>query len=394
MKIVHVVHSYYPNLGGIEYAVKNLAEEQVKLGHEVHVITAWRPGLLKEEYIDNVYVHRIKALKLYTPDITLPREYPDSLLKDADIVHAHSHNNLFSVKLLKRAKMLSAKTACYFMAVDAFDDHPNRLIRFLAPYYSRRNAMLLLKLCDLKLVKNVRDYQILNKRYHAKKIYIVPDGIPKHILKYHFTDPKKFRHKYRIKHNELFIFIGRIHKLKGVHILIEALKYLPEDIGVIIIGPDDGFANKVIRKAKKLEVAKRVYMLGKVDEKTKIGAIDSSIALILPSICNYVEAYSIVISEAWAREKSVIASNIGAIPFRIKHMINGILVPPQNPYALAKAMIKLLNDKELNRKLGKQGKETLKTWDEIALTITNLYREINEERKERGGERLTKKELY
>jgi glycosyltransferase involved in cell wall biosynthesis len=40
MRIAHVVHSYFPRIGGIERAVQHLAEEQVKLGHEVTVITS------------------------------------------------------------------------------------------------------------------------------------------------------------------------------------------------------------------------------------------------------------------------------------------------------------------------------------------------------------------
>ncbi|MCX8137678.1 glycosyltransferase [Pyrobaculum aerophilum] len=40
MKIVHVHHHYWPVVGGLENAVKALAEEQARLGHEVHVVTS------------------------------------------------------------------------------------------------------------------------------------------------------------------------------------------------------------------------------------------------------------------------------------------------------------------------------------------------------------------
>ena len=56
-----------------------------------------------------------------------------------------------------------------------------------------------------------------------------------------------------------------------------------------------------------------VAFLGFVDEKSKVGTLDASLALVLPSVCNHVEVYLIVISEAWARNKPVIASAVGEI---------------------------------------------------------------------------------
>jgi len=114
--------------------------------------------------------------------------------------------------------------------------------------------------------------------------------------------------------------------------------------------------------------------LGYVDEKTKIGALDASIALVLPSICNYVEVFSIVISEAWARNKPVIATAVGEIPYRVKHMINGLLIPPKNPQKLAEAIITLLNDENLRTKLGTEGRRNILTWSEIATKIISIYK--------------------
>jgi len=80
-----------------------------------------------------------------------------------------------------------------------------------------------------------------------------------------------------------------------------------------------------------------------------------------------------VISEAWARGKPIVASSVGGIPYRVKHMINGILVPPRNPKALAEAILKLLEDRTLAEKMGLEGKKKLKTWSEIASMLVNLY---------------------
>ncbi len=54
--------------------------------------------------------------------------------------------------------------------------------------------------------------------------------------------------------------------------------------------------------------------MGFVSEEAKIDAPDASTAPVLPSISNYVEAFSLAITEAWARGKLVVASAVGEIP--------------------------------------------------------------------------------
>jgi glycosyltransferase involved in cell wall biosynthesis len=108
MKIIHVQHHYWPVVGGLENVVKALAEGMTKLGHEVHVITSiyGAEGRPKEEIINGVYVHRIRSIRLGYPDLTYPLSYPVDVLKNADIIHGHSHNSLFTSRLLRRLKDL------------------------------------------------------------------------------------------------------------------------------------------------------------------------------------------------------------------------------------------------------------------------------------------------
>jgi glycosyltransferase involved in cell wall biosynthesis len=376
MKVVHVITHYHPIIGGLERAVQSLAEELAKMSHEVHVITSRfgaenRP---KEEVINGVYVHRVKALRLRFADLTYPLEYAEKVIRDADIVHGHSQNSLFTVKIIEKAKSLGVKTATYFMAVDALYDHPNPLVRLLGSFYASYMLRQAIALSDTRLVKSFRDLEILRNRYEVEAIY-VPDGISEEIVNAP-NMAEEFRERYRIR-EPFIVYIGRLHRLKGIDVLIKAMSIAVKEyprLRAVIIGPEDQRPYREL--AQRLGIEDNVVFLGYVDEKTKIGALDASIALVLPSVCNYVEVFSIVISEAWARNKSVIASAVGEIPYRVKHMINGILVPPKNPQKLAEAIITLLNDKNLRTKLGIEGRESISTWSEIAIKFASIYKQF------------------
>ncbi len=364
----------------MERAVQYLAEEQVKLGHEVHVVTSTHGAKNRptEEHINGVHVHRVKAWRLHYPDLTVPRVIPIELLKRADVVHVHSHNSLFSIRMLSEAFKLGVKSACYFMAVDAFEDHPSLFIRFLGPYYGRRNTKRALKMTDLVLVKSMRDREVLRKAYGANAEYL-PDAVPDYYFTAKKGDASDFRERFKIKQEKIFLYIGRMHRLKGPHILVKALKYINEDIAVVFIGPDGGYLKEVLNLAARIGVKDRIYMLGYVGEETKIQALDSATALVLPSIADYVEVYPMVISEAWAREKPVIASKVGGIPYRIRNRVNGILVEPSNPKTLADAMLELINNGTLAKEMGRNGKKDVFSWKEIAMKSIELYRQVLED---------------
>jgi glycosyltransferase involved in cell wall biosynthesis len=380
LKIIHTVHSYFPKIGGIERAVQYLAEEQARLGHDVTVITsnidvADSP---KEETINEVKVVRLKSRRPLYNDLTIPLEEPP--IKDVDIIHAHSQNSLFSIIVAERLKAKSdGKVAFHFMAVEAFRDHPNFFIRRLAPYYGRRNTRKALEIADLPLVRSIRDLEILRGKYGVEAEYL-PDAVPDYYFTAEKADPDEFRKKFGIKQEKIFLFVGRLHKLKGPHILVKALKYVGEDVAAVFIGPDGGYLKETLNLAKRLGILERVYYLGYVDEEIKIKALDSATALVLPSIADYVEVYPMVISEAWAREKPVIASMVGGIPYRIKQDFNGVLVDPSDPRMLAEAMLKLTHDKELAEGMGRNGRKEVFSWREIAAKSIQLYMRVLENR--------------
>jgi len=373
MRIVHIHHHYWPVIGGLENVVKALAEGMAKLGHEVHVITSAygaqdRP---REEEMNGVHIHRVKSIRLGYPDLTYPLEYPIDVLRKADVMHGHSQNSLFTVKIIEKAKELGVKTVMHFMAVDALNDHPNSLVRLLGPLYGRWTVLRAIRSSDVRLVKSLRDEEMLKSRYGIDAVY-VPDGVDEGLL----NTPNmagEFKARYGI--NEPFVvYVGRLHRLKGIDVLIKAISIATKEeptLTAVIVGPRDQRPYREL--AIRLGVGRNVVFTGFVSEEVKISALDASTALVLPSISNYVEVFSLAITEAWARGKPVVTSAVGEVPYRVRHMVNGLLVPPRNPKALANAILQLVRDRRLSERLGAEGRGRVTTWGKVIDELLKLY---------------------
>jgi glycosyltransferase involved in cell wall biosynthesis len=160
----------------------------------------------------------------------------------------------------------------------------------------------------------------------------------------------EIRKKLRIK-NEIFVIgaIGRMVWQKGFEYLIEAasnvIKEYPEARFLIVgEGPLKG---KLKVKSEKLRVENKVIFTGfQTDIKEILSAID---ILVIPSL---LEGFPMITLEAMAMAKPIIATNIDGITEQITDGINGILIPPKDPSAMAQAIITLINNREKAKAMG------------------------------------------
>lgn len=373
-----MVSSFYPNIGGIERAVQFLAEELVSLGHDVHVITSdlSRSGkrLKRREALGRMLIERLPS-KLIFKGLKVPIVRPK--LKDYDVLHIHSQGALFSLSIgMMNKKTEKIPCVLHVMAIDTLRDHPSNFVRSIGPLYEKVGLKTALFFADVVLARSRRDLNLLETQYGIKG-FLVPDGVPE----YYFdkANPGRFRKKYQISEDNIILFIGRLNSLKGPHILLKSAPVVLKDFpstSFVFIGPDDGMGSYLKREAERLRVADRVKFLGFIEEVDKLSALEACSALALPSLSDIVEVYPMVVSEAWARKKPVIASTIGGIPWRVKHKTNGILVPPNDVTALAKAVVQVLSRSDLARHWGNNGFKEVYTWREIALRMHKIYYKI------------------
>jgi len=372
LNIVHISTLYNPFVGGLEIAVQKIAEGQKILQNDVTVVTSNFIGSLKNiDYINGVAIIRVKVLRSKYPYLIYPIEIPKIFLEKANVIHGWSHNYLFVYKLIRYAKKVLRKPiVVYFIGVDYLKKHHNFLIRFIGYPYQKVITNLFIDTIDLALVTNDYEKKLLREIYGVDSV-VVPHGIDEIYLK-HPNMEKYFREKYGIE-NRIISFIGRIHPTKGIDLLIKAFALVSRenpDTTLVIAGKgDEKYIRKCLLLAKKLGISNKIIYLGYIDELDKIGLIDSSDVIILPSK-HAGESYPIIVNEVKARGKPIVATNYGSLPYLILDGVEGVIVEP-DPRSLASGIIKVLFNNNRYRPVTR-----INSWSEIVRLLEKIYYEV------------------
>jgi glycosyltransferase involved in cell wall biosynthesis len=376
VKIVHIHHHFWPVVGGLERVIQSIAEELVKLGHENLVVTSKidakdRPS---EEVINGIYIHRVKALRLYFQDLTIPMEIPIRVLKEADVVICWSQNSYFVYKVCREAKKLGRFLAVQFLGVDYLKYHYNPLLRLPSYIYQKLITKKMSDLADIALVTNEYERSLLKEEYGLDAI-VVPHGIDEVYLELPSMD-EGFRRKYNVK-GKIVAFIGRIHPTKGLDLLIKAFAEVAMKVSgavLIIAGSgDERYLGKCLKLARILGVEEKVKYIGYISEEDKIALIDASDTVVLPTK-HAGESYPLLINEVLARGKKLIITR-GNIASRWIEESGIAKVVNPDPQELAQAIIDELNS-ESNTEIDSNKTVKILTWRDIAYKLLELLQRM------------------
>ena len=171
--------------------------------------------------------------------------------------------------------------------------------------------------------------------------------------------------------------IGRLCDVKGQRELLAALAQLP-DAHAVLVGADlergGAYQRELERHAEELGVRERVVFAGRRDDAAAVLAeLD---VLVLPS---WTEGLPLVVLEAMARRRPVVATPVGGTPEVVVEGETGLLVPPRDPDALAAALGRLLADADLRRRMGEAGYRRVAerfSADAMAARVLELYDEV------------------
>jgi glycogen synthase len=390
VKVAQVSTRFPPGPGGVERHVAEVAPRLAAKGHVVDVFTSdlyrefpWQrlaPTVPREERTAWGVVHRL-------PVWSLPGElhYPffrglDRALRAArpDLVHVHT----YGTNQVAVARRLHRRTGTPFVLTAHF--HPiwsiegGWLRHRIRGFYDRRLAGPVVQDAARLLVQTGEEERLVRSLgIPLPPTVIVPPGYTP--LPAPAADAPKFRERFRIG-GPFVLYVGRLASNKGLLDLAEAFGTFSRghpDARLVLVGEDGGMGAKVDERVRSLGLSDRVLRVGHVDDdRTLAQAYREAELVVLPS--EY-EAFGLVLLEALAAGTAVVATRVGGIPDFLEDGRSGLLVRPRAPAELGAAIERLWTDRELARRIGAYGRDSVVpryTWDALVDRLDTVYREV------------------
>lgn len=369
VKILVVGKFYPPVLGGIETHIRDLART-IGDKHELTLLVHNQGPETVEERVDGVRL--IRAGTLFS---ALNQPVSPAMLNlvneiEHDVVHLHAPNAWATLALLlarRRRPLIISHHA------DIIGREPVRSLVMIGYRHLARRA-------ETVIVSQPNNFTC---SHDLRGLLITPTVIP------YFVEPSPFAEEpgfireamemrsARFGSHPLAIFLGRLVPYKGADRMIEALAMTP-DLRLLIVG--DGPLRKSLQaQAARAGLEDRLFITGRCDERTKNLWLAASDFMVLPSV-TIAEAFGIVQVEAMLWGKPVVASDLpSGVPQVGEDGVTSLVVRPNDPAALANAMLRLAADPELRATMGEAGRRrALNLYNEARFTRTflDLYQRI------------------
>ena len=386
MKIAQVISTppFAWATGGCARVAFDLSKALVDRGHDVTILTTdlYEPGQRypqchRIECIDGIKIIRFENIsdnlawnhKLYiSPKLIM---YLKNHSRDYDLIHLQ---DLLSLHALVTSYYCAMYNIPYILTTHGSLPwlHKQRLFNKIG---RRLFNNLVLKNASKILVLN-RTEARLCKDLGVHHIEIVPNGVSHCILNVESKNIN-FREKYLInKLDKIVLYIGRIHKTKGIDLLIMSLSRLVKKLGnikLVIIGPDDGHKPKLESLINSLKLENKIIFTGFVSDEEKIGALMEADVFVTPSF----SGFPIAFLEACSCGVPIITTNRGDQLEWINKYAG--FVVNYDDRELCEAILILLTDEKLNTQIRnncrKLANETF-SWDGISKKIERMYEEV------------------
>lgn len=404
MKILHLIHCYYPSIGGSQYLFKNLSERLVsQFNDDVTVFATNALGDINdrqvqlipvgEEIANGVKVQRFFFSRRWLPILKLAfqvsrkarlpfREYVELLYKgpiapemfratanfDADVIATTPfyYLHMFYPHL---ARCLGKRTSLvHYGALHMINNQVHRPI-----LRAVRNAEAYIAYTEYE-----RDI-LISKGIPKNKIHVVGLGID--LEQFANADGQTIRDRFGINEEPVVAFVGRQAEGKGIDTLLYAMRTVWKEIPharLLIAGAPSSFSSHLHQLVNGLSSQERDRVII-IDGFTEDEKPDLFAACDVVVLASRVESFGIVYLEAWASGKPVIGSRIGAVQSVIKDGQDGLLVSYGDVGQLSSAILTLLNDEKLRITFAQNGRAKVQTehsWEIVTQRLRTVYERV------------------
>jgi len=380
MRILQTARWFFPHHGGGTIRTYQTAKNLVELGNEVHLLVHHPKSIphvtldcevKKYEKVEGIHVYRLPYIGprylYYSIVIPLMAFYAIRIIRKNKIEIILSHNPPY---LVGAASWIASKVTGIPLVLNVHDlwgtSHYSKFELevglFLEKFTCRRAKKI--------FIASKENIAILAERVgiSKEKITTIPNSVDVREFK---PMPKDLglMNKYDIPHDKpIVFFVGNLAPWIGIKYLIEAAPYIlkKHDAHFVIVG--DGIElSKLKKRSKELKIDKNITFTGVVPYS------------ILPKLMNLADVCVSTFPkpetvgrtqattphncmEYMACAKAVVSTDARGFKEFIMDQETGLLVPPEDPAAMAEGVIKLLGNDELRNKLGKNGRRFVKEY--------------------------------
>jgi D-inositol-3-phosphate glycosyltransferase len=216
------------------------------------------------------------------------------------------------------------------------------------------------------------------------RVFVVPPGVD--LSMFQPIDRAEARRKIGFGPGRLLLFVGRLERLKGVDVAINALALLRDrkhdDVRLVILGEDSKEGDESEKQRLKAiataaGMRDRVDFLGSVAHHELPYFYSAADVTVMPS---YSESFGLVALEAQACARPVVASNVSGLRSVVRDDVSGYLVDNHDPAAYAERIGRLLEDPELAAQMGARGRLLAQrfSWSRTADRLELLFERLAE----------------
>jgi glycosyltransferase involved in cell wall biosynthesis len=406
MRVLMLAQWYPPIVGGEELHVRNLSVELAKRGHEVTVATLAQPGLAETESHDGVRIVRLHSTaqrmgRLFSdpnrqsaapapdPELVVGLERVVRLVQP-EVMHAHNWivHSALPLRLSGRAPLLLSlhdfSLVCAIKVLlrrSAICSGPGPLkcLVCAAGHYGAVKGSITTIANALGAVVERRAISAFIPVSTAVATGNGLRGLPHRVIPNFVPDQPPpadidlSPYLNRLPAEPFLLVVGALGRLKGLPVLLEAYRLLREAPPLVLIGYPMRETDEVLA-----ELPPKVRVLGQWPPQAVHAAWNLALIGIVPSIGP--EACPTVVIEAMHAAVPVVATRMGGIPELVVEGETGLLVPPSDAHALAKAITALLTSPAEAARFGQVGQQRSALFSAGAVVprIEAAYREVIE----------------
>lgn len=335
MKILLVVTGL--GMGGAEHIVVNLADSFYSKGY--HVKIAYLTG-------DVIVLPENPNIEIIPIELESLKDFPKAYVRlrnvimnyRPDIVHSHMfHSNLIS-------RLLRLTTDIPKLICSSHSTNEGGKLRMLAYRYTDKLADI-----STNVSQAAVDVLVAKGAFPSGRIVKVVNGINTNKFQFDSQSRQRIREDLNLDDDiKMLLAVGRLDHQKDYPNLLNAIKLLAEsrkDLKLFIAG-DGPQKNTLIQLAEELNIQKFVKFLGiRRDIPSLMSASDTFV------LSSAWEGFGLVVAEAMACERVVVATDCGGVKEVVGSQNNGFIVEPKNSKALSDKLLLTLNLNKEERKI-------------------------------------------